>query len=160
MELEPVVAAPALPPLWQHHELPTPVVADEPEPIAEEAEPVAAQPEPAPAPVAFTPDLVPSDEVEAEAMEAEPIVSAPEEPAFEEPPPPHVILPRKKPTIFKEPKPDLEAKPVAEKRPLAKQEVMQFEPVTRGRFEKSEPTIVEGQDLDVPTFLRKNVRVK
>jgi cell division protein FtsZ len=42
----------------------------------------------------------------------------------------------------------------------ARQEVMQFEPVTRGRFEKSEPTIVEGQDLDVPTFLRKNVRVK
>ena len=42
----------------------------------------------------------------------------------------------------------------------ARQEVMQFEPITRGRFEKSEPTIVEGQDLDVPTYLRKNVRVK
>jgi cell division protein FtsZ len=42
----------------------------------------------------------------------------------------------------------------------AKQEVLQFESVTRGRFEKSEPTIVEGQDLDVPTFLRKNIRVK
>jgi cell division protein FtsZ len=41
-----------------------------------------------------------------------------------------------------------------------RQEVLQFEPVTRGRFEKSEPTIVEGQDLDVPTFLRKNIRVK
>jgi cell division protein FtsZ len=80
-----------------------------------------------------------------------------EEPEIEEPPvapQPRVILPKKKPPIFKE------SKPVAEKRPLAKQEVMQFEPVTRGRFEKSEPTIVEGQDLDVPTFLRKNVRVK
>jgi cell division protein FtsZ len=54
------------------------------------------------------------------------------------------------------------AKPPAKKEKLvaARQEVMQFEPVTRGRFEKSEPTIVEGQDLDVPTFLRKNVRVK
>jgi cell division protein FtsZ len=41
-----------------------------------------------------------------------------------------------------------------------KQEQMQFEPVTRGRFEKSEPTIVDGQDLDVPTFLRQNIRVK
>jgi cell division protein FtsZ len=41
-----------------------------------------------------------------------------------------------------------------------RQEMMQFEPVTRGRFEKSEPTIVEGQDLDVPTYLRKNLRVK
>ena len=42
----------------------------------------------------------------------------------------------------------------------ARQEQMQFEPVTRGRFEKSEPTIVDGQDLDVPTFLRRNVKVK
>jgi cell division protein FtsZ len=40
----------------------------------------------------------------------------------------------------------------------AKQEQMQFEPVTRGRFEKSEPTIVDGQDLDVPTFLRRNLK--
>jgi cell division protein FtsZ len=35
-----------------------------------------------------------------------------------------------------------------------------IQPVTRGRFEKSEPTIVDGQDLDVPTFLRRNVKVK
>ena len=52
-------------------------------------------------------------------------------------------------------------KPPAKKKIVqARQEVMQFEPVTRGRFEKSEPTIVEGQDLDVPTYLRKNIRVK
>src|SRR5712692_3314287 len=51
-------------------------------------------------------------------------------------------------------------KPAAEKSTQAKQGVLQFEAITRGRFEKSEPTIVEGQDLDVPTFLRKNVRVK
>ena len=37
-----------------------------------------------------------------------------------------------------------------------KQETLQFEPVARGRFEKIEPTIVEGEDLDVPTFLRLN----
>jgi len=40
------------------------------------------------------------------------------------------------------------------------QEVMQFEPVTRGRFEKSEPTIVDGQDLDVPTYLRRRVKLR
>jgi cell division protein FtsZ len=40
-----------------------------------------------------------------------------------------------------------------------RQETLQFEPITRGRFEKSEPTIVDGQDLDVPTFLRRNLRV-
>jgi len=53
-----------------------------------------------------------------------------------------------------------EAQPSKGKHAHAKQEVMQFEPVARGRFEKSEPTIVEGQDLDVPTFLRKNIRVR
>jgi cell division protein FtsZ len=42
----------------------------------------------------------------------------------------------------------------------AKQEQMQFEPITRGRFEKSEPTIVDGQDLDVPTFLRRNLKIR
>jgi len=35
-----------------------------------------------------------------------------------------------------------------------KQDFLQLEPIARGRFERSEPTIVEGQDLDVPTFLR------
>ncbi len=39
-------------------------------------------------------------------------------------------------------------------------EQMPLEPASRGRFEKSEPTIVDGEDLDVPTFLRKNTRVK
>ena len=39
----------------------------------------------------------------------------------------------------------------------ARQEQMQFEPMARGRFEKSEPTVVDGQDLDVPTFLRRKV---
>ncbi len=85
----------------------------------------------------------------------EPAVYLSEEPVLEEAPAqPRVILPKKKPAPFKEPR------PVEEKKLHAKQEVLQFEPVTRGRFEKSEPTIVEGQDLDIPTFLRKNVRVK
>ncbi len=44
------------------------------------------------------------------------------------------------------------AKPAAQ--PKVKQETLPFESVARGRFEKSEPTIVEGEDLDVPTFLR------
>lgn len=60
----------------------------------------------------------------------------------------------KKPMIIKE------EKTAAEKSAQAKQEVLQFEPVTRGRFEKSEPTIVEGEDLDIPTYLRKNIKVK
>jgi cell division protein FtsZ len=128
------------PPIWEQRE------EEVPEVVAQEEEP-ASEPE------VFTPELIQNEA--AEAVDVESVASLPEEPEIEEPrPQPRVILPRKKPTIFQEPK------PVVEKKPLAKQEVMQFEPVTRGRFEKSEPTIVEGQDLDVPTFLRKNVRVK
>ena len=66
---------------------------------------------------------------------------------------PRLITPQPKPARIKEEKP-------SEKNMQAKQEVLQFEPVTRGRFEKSEPTIVEGEDLDVPTYLRKNIKVK
>jgi len=58
------------------------------------------------------------------------------------------------------PKPEIKAASAPSKKAEAKQETLQFEPVSRGRFEKSEPTIIDGQDLDVPTFLRKHVRVK
>ncbi len=30
----------------------------------------------------------------------------------------------------------------------------------RGRFDKSEPTLYNGEDLDVPTFLRRAVSLK
>jgi cell division protein FtsZ len=83
---------------------------------------------------------------ESVAPPAPPIVRAPES---------FPTMPKKKPTID----PEL-LKPAKPEKIHAKQEVLQFEPVTRGRFEKSEPTIVEGQDLDVPTFLRKKIRVK
>lgn len=33
-------------------------------------------------------------------------------------------------------------------------------PTIRGRFDKGEPTIIDGEDLDVPTFMRKNLRMK
>ena len=34
---------------------------------------------------------------------------------------------------------------------------LQLEIISKGRFEKSEPTIVEGEDLDVPTYIRRGV---
>lgn len=139
---EPEPVAPPAAPVWQEPAeiLPT-AVAEEPAQVLEWP--------------TVAPELMQVEEAAAFEPEPAPVAEAPEEPLVEEPPPqPRVILPKKKPAPFKEPK------PVAEKKPHAKQEVMQFEPVTRGRFEKSEPTIVEGQDLDVPTFLRKNVRVK
>jgi cell division protein FtsZ len=94
--------------------------------------------------------------------------SEPEPEPEQEETPPRIIPPKKKPVVAQKattpqvlppPEPSIE-KRGRDKSAPAKQEVLQFEPVTRGRFEKSEPTIVEGQDLDVPTFLRKNVRVK
>jgi cell division protein FtsZ len=96
------------------------------------------------------PDLIPFEQ------------PVPAEPEVAPPPPskttePRLIAPKKKPLPAKQqPAPELPTEKIVQ----PKQEVLQFEPVTRGRFEKSEPTIIEGQDLDVPTFLRKNVRVK
>jgi cell division protein FtsZ len=138
---EPVEPPPPMsPPIWEQREEPAP--------------PIQMPNEPSEAPALVTEfaefaELTPEPEPEAEA-EVE-IERAP--PIEEVTPPPVPVAAKKKLIPPKEPKPPVEKK-------HAKQEVLQFEPVTRGRFEKSEPTIVEGQDLDVPTFLRKNVRVK
>lgn len=138
---------------------PEPVPVQKYEPVAPPAPPIEQREEPSAAaaePPAFADELMQMEEpaVEIEA-EPTPVAYFPEEPVIEEAPPqPRVILPKRKPAPFKEPRPG------EEKKLQAKQEVLQFEPVARGRFEKSEPTIVEGQDLDIPTFLRKNVRVK
>jgi len=45
-------------------------------------------------------------------------------------------------------------RPTSSRKQKATQETLPLDNVNRGRFEKSEPTIVEGEDLDVPTFLR------
>jgi len=89
------------------------------------------------------------------ADETEPVVTSVSiEPARNGEPEPTITAPEKS-------VPWREEKAPAEKSMTPpKQEVLQFEPVTRGRFEKSEPTIIEGEDLDVPTYLRKNIKVK
>ncbi len=54
--------------------------------------------------------------------------------------------------------PEEEAPDVEETSEEAKQqqEMLQLEPISgKGRFAKTDPTIVDGEDLDVPTFLRK-----
>ena len=102
---------------------------------------------------------------------------SPERPPKPEPAPVEQELPSApEPTTAEKPEPELEPAPVRPappQRPVPpqpskqspspapkpaaskiKQETLQFEPVARGRFEKIEPTIVEGEDLDVPTFLR------
>lgn len=145
----------------------------EPEPASRLAEPAALEGTNAPVPAAEEPAPIGPKIIEFASTESpadpapndtseEPIVL----PAAELAPPPRPVRKEKKTHPAHEP--EIESEPAATKpAPLKRdkfahprQEVMQFEPVTRGRFEKSEPTIVEGQDLDVPTFLRKNVRVK
>src|SRR5438477_6764805 len=102
-------------------------------------------------------EVLPAREAAAESHFAEAEME-PEIARARQPTTPRIIPPKKKPLIA----PKVEAENLQREKAAAatKQEVLQFEPLTRGRFEKSEPTIVEGQDLDVPTFLRKNVRVK
>ena len=41
-----------------------------------------------------------------------------------------------------------------------KQETLPFEGISRGRFDKSKPTLYEGEDLNVPTFIRRGVSLK
>jgi len=41
--------------------------------------------------------------------------------------------------------------------PKLRQGQLPLEIVSRGRFEKSEPTIHKGEDLDVPTYVRRGV---
>ncbi len=38
-----------------------------------------------------------------------------------------------------------------------RQGTLPLEIVSKGRFEKSEPTIYHGEDLDVPTYIRRGV---
>jgi len=130
-------SAPAMPPVWEQSHETSPEIDIEPEPMPMEvfqpAEMTAFK-ESAPSETASPPPVEPISVLN----KSEPIVSTP----------------------HKKPAPIKEEKPSAEKSAQAKQEVLQFEPVTRGRFEKSEPTIVEGEDLDIPTYLRKNIKVK
>ena len=131
-------ASPTTSPIGEQHQHPTPQIHIEPEaaPIesASPAEAISFE-EPLPADMTPASEFVPTEE--------EPVIQAPS-------------------TMHPVPKKSAqnEEKLPIEKSVQAKQEILQFEPVTRGRFEKSEPTIVEGEDLDVPTYLRKNIKVK
>jgi cell division protein FtsZ len=141
---------------------PVPTTASVPSPIREAYHPRAPEPEVQAEQPAIEPALI-EETVPLEepiAAEAPPIatpisIEAPVIPIHNGEPERTMIQPHDKSI------PSKEEKASAEKTAApAKQEVLQFEPVTRGRFEKSEPTIIEGEDLDVPTYLRKHIKVK
>lgn len=160
-----------------------PVFEPEPEPAAPVEAPVAPAPEVVAGAVAEpAPELIEEPVIEAtpEAVveEQEPLLEVepvdlvpaePEAPAVAEPLPAPTAprapfrrmerrAPLRAPADPAAPEPAAAAPGPAGKAPL--QEVMQFEPVTRGRFEKSEPTIVDGQDLDVPAYLRHRIKLR
>lgn len=164
LEVEP---PPAAPPVWKR----APVAAFAPPPVIEPPTPMPESPVPLATEFAIAPVAEPFVEavVEPPAPVAEeaPLTPEPVEAvAPPTPPPPLPVRREKKAPAVPAAAAPVEATPPLAKAPRkdkfvqAKQEVLQFESISRGRFEKSEPTIVEGQDLDVPTYLRKNVRVK
>jgi cell division protein FtsZ len=140
----PVASAPPMPPVWEQPRENPPKVNIEPEPAPIE-------------------DLQPEETTPVEEPNFQEIETA-SAPIAEPEPSPFEVLDTPEPQPLNTPRrksePAKEEKVSAEKSIQAKQEVLQFEPVNRGRFEKSEPTIVEGEDLDVPTYLRKKIKVK
>jgi len=110
-------------------------------------------PEPAPV-VEPAPESTPVFELEPEAA-ISPAIPAPTPEPRVAPRRPAVIPPSRSPELI----PAEESASYAPGK-APQQEIMEFEPVTRGRFEKSEPTIVDGQDLDVPTYLRRRVKLR
>ncbi len=66
-------------------------------------------------------------------------------------PPPELTLEQRRRILARQ------GKRGARSRSRPEQTLLQLEIVSRGRFEKSEPTIFRGEDLDVPTFVRRGV---
>ncbi len=126
---------------------PAPVAAKSAPPVAKPV-PVAAKPAPVkknshPAPPAVT-KPIPMPEPEGPMFEDEDLELPPGPAAFPAP----VSLP---------------AQPFANSAPrkfIAKQEEMQFDLPTRGRFEKTEETIHNGENLDLPTFRRRGLVIR
>src|SRR6266536_2853762 len=139
----PLSSAPAMPAVWEEPREAPPKIEVEPEPASVEDFQSAED----------TPVEEPNFP-EVETAPAPPVESVSNSFEVVDPPEPPVSAPRRKSASARE------EKVSTEKSIQAKQEVLQFEPVNRGRFEKSEPTIVEGEDLDVPTYLRKKIKVK
>ncbi len=65
-----------------------------------------------------------------------------------------------RPSPLRAPAPTTPREPAKKETAQPKQESLPLEGATRGRFDKSEPTLYDGQDLDVPTYLRRGVSLK
>ena len=79
------------------------------------------------------------------------------QPVAPRPPVGRQITPRSMPVQSPTP---VETKLPIGKKDSPKQENLPLEGVSRGRFEKSEPTLYNGEDLDVPTYIRRGISLK
>ncbi len=52
-----------------------------------------------------------------------------------------------------------EPAPADRKKPKAEQKELILQPTSKGRFKDVEPTIYEGEDLDLPTFIRRGMKL-
>ena len=95
-----------------------------------------------------------SETVEASAFDSQFIEkNPPTRPPSRFVPPPPELGPEKKQQLLAQQKRRPYRKPGSKMR----QGTLPLEIVSRGRFEKSEPTIYHGEDLDVPTYIRRGV---
>ena len=95
-----------------------------------------------------------SETVEASAFDSQFIEkNPPARPPSRFVPPPPELGPEKKQQLLAQQKRRPYRKPGSKMR----QGTLPLEIVSRGRFEKSEPTIYHGEDLDVPTYIRRGV---
>jgi cell division protein FtsZ len=69
------------------------------------------------------------------------------------PPPPSLTAQQKEQVLAQQ----TGAKAYRRPRTKMRQGVLPLEIVSKGRFEKSEPTLYQGEDLDVPTYIRRGV---
>ena len=137
---------------------------EQPEPISN-SQPLVLEPEYAEEEL---PEFVQEEEIEEVEMEEE----IPEEPAK---PAPVAKKPSRRANGVMDVDPLMaiaKSEPVAEPFPIepiptptqtrfvAKQEEMEFEAPTRGRFEKTHETIYNGENLDYPTFRRRNLVIR
>src|SRR5947208_12700086 len=97
-----------------------------------------------------------SETVEASAFDSQFIEkNPPTRPPSRFVPPPPELGPEKKQQLLAQQKRRPYRKPGSKMR----QGTLPLEIVSRGRFEKSEPTIYHGEDLDVPTYIRRGVQL-
>jgi hypothetical protein len=89
-------------------------------------------------------------------MQPEKVFSTEPEEAFQ-----NTLMPEE--TLMAESKP---VRPSGKKTPTLQRYFVQQEElpldakINRGRFEKTAPTVIDGQDLDIPTFMRQRLRVR